>query len=61
MSEDDTPVQVEAPPSPAISQRLLALVWKAKTPDVSACIETAKIPGIGSSFFYFIVINRILN
>ncbi|XP_055878934.1 ryanodine receptor 2-like isoform X5 [Biomphalaria glabrata] len=44
MNEEEPPAAIEAPPSSTVSQKLLSLIWKAKTLEITACIEAPKIP-----------------
>ncbi|KAK0046902.1 ryanodine receptor 44F, partial [Biomphalaria pfeifferi] len=44
MNEEEPPAAIEAPPSSTVSQKLLSIIWKAKTPEITACIEAPKIP-----------------
>ena len=52
--EEEAPVEQELVPSKSLGQRLLALVWKSKTEEVSAVVAGEKLPG-NTRFTYSLI------
>ncbi|BFZ07812.1 hypothetical protein BsWGS_10847 [Bradybaena similaris] len=44
LKDEEMPVEVKAPPSPSLSQKLMALVWRVKTEEPKAVLPTGKLP-----------------